>query len=69
MFQFLDPAETPGYGNFFNCTVTVADVKNADPKQHEHQLPNDTALIIAGAFGSEGWKDSSGRQASKYGPA
>lgn len=68
MYQFLDPSGPPGYGNFFNCTVIVSNVENADPAQQGHQLPNDTALIIAGAFGSEGWKDSTGRQFSKYSP-
>lgn len=68
MFQFLNSTET-GNGNFYNCTVTVSEVENADPKQPEHQLPNDTASIIAGAFGSEGWKDSTGQQSSKYSPS
>lgn len=69
MFQFQDSAGPPSYGDFFNCTITVSEVDNADPDQKEQQLPDDTALIVAGAFGSEGWKDSAGRQFAKYGPA
>lgn len=68
IFNFLGSGGVDGYGDFFNCTVTISGVRNADPAQKAHQLPDDIAYIIAGSAGSEGWKDSSGRQSSKYSP-
>lgn len=51
-------------GTFFNCTVEIGEVSNAT---HDHHMVSDgAAAIIAGAAGSEGWKDGLGRQLVKY---
>ncbi|PWW79089.1 hypothetical protein C7212DRAFT_340012 [Tuber magnatum] len=67
IFQWVDetwepPSET---GSFFNCTITVSQVQNANPLQPFHSMPDLTAEI-AGAIGLDGYIDDSSRQFVRY---
>ncbi|CUS12908.1 unnamed protein product [Tuber aestivum] len=68
IFQWVDETWDPpsDTGSFFNCTVTVSQVRNADPLQPYHSMPNLTAEMAAGAIGLDGYIDQSSRQFVRY---
>jgi len=57
------PSQT---GSFFNCTITISQVENADPLQPFHSMPDKTAQVAAGAIALDGYVDSSSRQFVRY---
>ncbi|CAZ80702.1 unnamed protein product [Tuber melanosporum] len=68
IFQWVDekwdpPSET---GSFFNCTINISQVENANPLQPFHSMPDLTAEMAAGAIGLEGFVDDSERQFVRY---
>ncbi|KAG0641331.1 hypothetical protein HOY80DRAFT_742887 [Tuber brumale] len=68
IFQWVDqtwdpPSQT---GSFFNCTITISQVENANPLQPFHNMPNLTAEMAAGAIGLDGYVDRSERQFVRY---
>ncbi|PUU80857.1 hypothetical protein B9Z19DRAFT_1169797 [Tuber borchii] len=68
IFQWVDetwdpPSQT---GSFFNCTITISQVENANPLQPFHSMPDQTAEVAAGAIGLDGYVDDSSRQFVRY---
>jgi hypothetical protein len=66
-FQFADEDNFDDtLGHFFNCTINISPVSNANPFQPFHNMPNDTAIYAAGAIGLDGYTDRERRQFVRY---
>jgi len=57
------PSQT---GSFFNCTITISQVENANPLQPFHSIPDKIAEVVAGAIALDGYVDDSSRQFVRY---
>ncbi|PUU73179.1 hypothetical protein B9Z19DRAFT_1164498 [Tuber borchii] len=68
IFQSVDKTWNPpsSTGSFFNCTITVSQVQNANPRQPLHSMPDRTAVTAAGAIGLDGYSEHNSRQFVRY---